>query len=212
MSTLIQRMQSDYLNNHDFLAALGREDICVLADFLDHQQVMSAFWHRFYSGDLPRQVICGLNPGRLGAGLTGVPFTDFQTLARWMPQIERQDTEPSAQFFAKVVDAIGVESFFQRFYVTNISAVGYVKDGRNLNYHDLPAEALEFVGRRFVEEMENVRPLRIIALGRQVERSIKKLLPEVSVTYLPHPAWVSTYRKSSQQDWIDLYLIKLSNV
>ncbi len=49
MSTLIQRMQSRYLNNHDFLAALGREDICVLADFLDHQQVIM----RFGTGFIP---------------------------------------------------------------------------------------------------------------------------------------------------------------
>jgi len=73
MSTLIQRMQTRYLHNHDFLAALGRESTCALSDFLGNQQVMSAFWHRFYPGDLPRQVICGLNPGQLGAGLTGVP-------------------------------------------------------------------------------------------------------------------------------------------
>lgn len=43
MSTLIQRMQTRYLHNHDFLAALGRESTCALSDFLGNQQVMSAF-------------------------------------------------------------------------------------------------------------------------------------------------------------------------
>jgi len=206
MNNLIQHMQT----RHAFLGALGRENICVLSNFLSHRQVMDDFWRRFYPEELPRHVICGLNPGRFGAGLTGVPFTDFQTLSRWMPSVERQDTEPSAQFFAQVVAAVGVEAFFRRFYVTNVSAVGYVKDGRNLNYHDLPAGALEVVERRFVEEMEIVRPQQIIALGRQVERSIKRLMPNVVVSYLPHPAWVSTYRKAAQHDWIERYLRVLS--
>lgn len=210
MNNLIQHMQTRYLDDYAFLSALGRENICVLSNFLSHRQVMDDFWRRFYPEELPRQVICGLNPGRLGAGLTGVPFTDFKTLSRWMPSVERQDTEPSAQFFAQVVEAVGVEAFFRRFYVTNVSAVGYVKDGRNLNYHDLPADALEVAERRFVEEMEIVRPQRIIALGRQVERSIKKLIPNVVVTYLPHPAWVSTYRKAAQHNWIERYLQVLS--
>lgn len=124
MKSLIQQMQAGYLADHAFLGTLGREGICVLSDFLQHPGVMEAFWSRYYGNELPREVICGLNPGRLGAGLTGVPFTDFQTLSRWLPGIDRRDSEPSAQFFAKVAEAVGVEAFFRRFYVTNISAVG----------------------------------------------------------------------------------------
>jgi len=207
MNNLIQNMQTRYLDDHAFLGALGRENICVLSNFLSHRQVMEDFWRRFYPEELPRRVICGLNPGRFGAGLTGVPFTDFQTLSRWMPSVEGQDTEPSAQFFAKIVDAIGVDSFFQRFYVTNVSAVGYVKDGRNLNYHDLPADALEVVEQNFTEEMRLVAPTRVVALGKHAYATVKKTLPsDIDITYLAHPSWIMTYRRRELDAWVQRYV------
>lgn len=206
MSTLIQRMQARYSNDHDFTAAYCREHICVLLDFCDRQQVMNAFWSRLYSCDLPRQVICGLNPDLSDEYLPGVPFSDFQRLARCMSEVERQDIEHSAPFFVKIIEAIGVESFFQRFYVTNVSAVGYFKEGRKLNYYDLPADALEFVERCFVEEMEIVRPQRVIALGREVEQTVMKLLPGIRLDYLPHPSWVMKQGGQEQQEWAEQYL------
>ncbi len=207
MKSLIRQKQAGYLADSAFLETLGREGICVLSDFLQHPDVMDAFWSRYYGNQLPREVICGLNPGRLGAGLTGVPFTDFQTLSRWLPGIERQDTEPSAQFFAKVVDAMGVEAFFRRFYVTNVSAVGYVKDGKNLNYHDLPEAALRVVERNFMEEMAAVGPVRIIALGRQAYATAIRLLSSSvgSVEYLPHPSWIMRYHPHDVDEWAHRY-------
>ena len=34
------------------------------------------FYGRFYRDDIRRYLIVGINPGRYGAGLTGIPFTD----------------------------------------------------------------------------------------------------------------------------------------
>ena len=208
MKNLIQHMQSRYLDDHAFLAELGREGICVLSDFLDHRHVMENFWATFYPEGPPPQVICGLNPGRHGAGLTGVPFRDFKTLSKWMQGINRQDAEPSAQFFAKVVEAVGVEAFFKRFYVTNISAVGYVRDGKNLNYHDLPEVALRVVERNFMEEMASVQPTRIIALGKHPYATVGKLLSSSvgDIAYLPHPSWIMTYRRREADDWLGRYI------
>ena len=36
----------------------------------------SAFYHKYYEDNEPRTLILGINPGRYGAGLTGIPFTD----------------------------------------------------------------------------------------------------------------------------------------
>ena len=38
------------------------------------------FYHRYYADEKPRIAILGINPGRFGAGVTGVPFTDPVTL------------------------------------------------------------------------------------------------------------------------------------
>src|SRR5688500_15388313 len=39
-------------------------------------EVCKAFYCKFYDDDLKRFLILGINPGRYGAGLTGIPFTD----------------------------------------------------------------------------------------------------------------------------------------
>ena len=205
--SLVQDMQARYLTDQGFLEILGQNEICVLTDFLDHREVADAFWSTFYPGDLPREVICGLNPGRLGAGLTGVPFTDFLSLSKLLPGIKRNDTEASAQFFFQVVQAVGAEAFFKRFYVTNISAVGFLKAGKNLNYHDLPQGARGVVERNFNEEMQVVAPTRVIALGRHAYASVKKNLPSgVEVSYLAHPSWIMTYRRSEADAWVRRYI------
>ena len=205
--SLVKDMQARYLADHEFLEILSQNEIGVLADFLDHREVADAFWSTYYPKDLPREVICGLNPGRLGAGLTGVPFTDFFSLSKWLPGIKRNDSEASAQFFFQVVQAVGVEAFFKRFYVTNVSAVGFLKAGKNLNYHDLPQAALEVVECNFHEEMRTVAPTRVIALGRHAYASVKKNVPtDVEVSYLAHPSWIMTYRRRETDAWVQRYI------
>ena len=34
------------------------------------------FYNKYYNNTQPRRIILGINPGRFGAGLTGIPFTD----------------------------------------------------------------------------------------------------------------------------------------
>src|SRR6187402_2535739 len=39
-------------------------------------EISSAFYRKFYNDNHPRHLILGINPGRFGAGVTGVSFTD----------------------------------------------------------------------------------------------------------------------------------------
>ena len=43
--------------------------------------VISQFYHKFYDDTCPRYLILGINPGRFGAGVTGIPFTDTKRLS-----------------------------------------------------------------------------------------------------------------------------------
>ena len=38
--------------------------------------IMMQFYKKFYDDTKPRQLILGINPGRLGSGGTGVPFRE----------------------------------------------------------------------------------------------------------------------------------------
>ena len=43
-------------------------------------EISSAFYKKYYDDFEPRHLIIGINPGRFGAGITGVPFTDTKRL------------------------------------------------------------------------------------------------------------------------------------
>ena len=209
---LLQQNLDRYLNDKAFLNLLGEHGVCIPSDFVDNEEGISAFWKKFYGNSVPRIMICGINPGRLGAGKTGVPFLDFASLSQLIPGIDRHDSENSASFFFEVVKSFGAESFFKTFYVTNFSSVGYVKDGVNFNYNDLPQVALETVERNFLAEIAIVEPTHVISLGREVHRSVRKLLPpgiDCSL-YLPHPSWIATYRSNEVGYWVQRYREVLS--
>lgn len=210
---LLHLNHSRYLDNHSFLQMIGVSNICVLSDFLLNGEIVDAFWDRYYAQAVPRSVICGLNPGRFGAGKTGIPFLDFQSLSQLMPGVDRQDSEKSAAFFYKVIQAYGSDAFFRHFYVTNVASVGFLCDGRNLNYPDLPKAALAIVEANFCEEMKIVKPTCLISLGTAVQHTARKLLSlDVDCTLrLPHPAWVATYRSREMEKWVDEYVKALKS-
>ncbi|NLX67760.1 MAG: DUF4918 family protein, partial [Bacteroidales bacterium] len=59
------------------------EGFQVLNPFLENQETMSvmeAFYHKYYNDTHQRRFIIGINPGRHGAGVTGIPFTDTKRL------------------------------------------------------------------------------------------------------------------------------------
>lgn len=207
MNLLLQRLNR-YLTDRDFLRLLGDHDMCIPSDFVNNREGIDAFCQLFYSDAVPRVMICGTNPGRFGAGMTGIPFLDYMSLSQIIPGIDRQDSEKSASFFFQVVRRFGVDLFFRTFYVSNFSSVGYLKDGKNLNYYDLPPAALAIVERNFLSEVEAINPTHVISLGEAVQRSVKKLLPasvDCSLR-LPHPSWVTTYRVNDMGRWVARYL------
>lgn len=211
---IIHQNLDRYLIDHDFLRLIGGDDICVLSDFILNRANIDTFWQQYYSTTLPHTVICGLNPGRFGAGKTGIPFLDFLSLSQLIAGIHSADSEKSASFFFKVIQSYGVAAFFHEFYVTNIASVGFIRGGKNLNYHDLPDAALAVVERNFLAEMAIVKPTRVIALGIAVQRTTKKLLSaEVDCSLrLPHPAWVATYRGGELDRWVEKYVAMLKSV
>ena len=42
--------------------------------------ISSSFYKKYYNDNNSRHLILGINPGRFGAGLTGIPFTDPKRL------------------------------------------------------------------------------------------------------------------------------------
>jgi hypothetical protein len=72
-------------------------------------QVSSAFYKKFYDDNRPRCLVLGINPGRFGAGFTGIPFTDTKRLTGecGIEYTGRQTHEPSSVFIYEVIKAYG---------------------------------------------------------------------------------------------------------
>src|ERR1700748_2326285 len=74
------------------------------------------FYQKYYGDDASRILILGINPGRLGVGMTGIPFTDPKRLVSvlGLPYSGKVTHEPSSVFVYDMVDAFGgPEKFYK---------------------------------------------------------------------------------------------------
>jgi hypothetical protein len=186
-------------------------DITIITDFLENIRWMEAFYRRYVEPFQPRFVICGINPGRFGSGKVGIPFLDFRALNELVGDTGRLDSEKSARFFYSVVKHFGPGRFYSTFYVTNVSRLGFTKDGRNINYYRLPEDIQAVILDQFIHEMDLVDPAHIISTGREVERTLASLKASGRIRAdiglrLRHPRWcgIDRNRAAGFREYVDL--------
>src|SRR3954468_22167403 len=105
-------------------------------------QIVEEFFHKFYSDTKERKIFLGINPGRFGAGITGVNFTAAKQLREvcGIDHPYKNGTELSAEFIYDLIAAYGgVEKFYGDFFIGSVCPLGFVQNGKNLNYYDDPA-------------------------------------------------------------------------
>jgi hypothetical protein len=180
------------------------------------------FYYKFYDDDNTRTLILGINPGRFGGGITGVPFTDPLKLAMYcgIPNDLKKKVELSADFIYKIIEAFGgPEKFYRKFYISALSPLGFVKDGKNLNYYDIK------------ELQQAVEPFMIRSLQLQLEFGANRdvcfclgegknfnYLNAINQRYgffnqiipLSHPRFIMQYRRKSVDAFVKDYLRKLA--
>jgi uracil-DNA glycosylase len=187
-------------------------------------EIASLFYKKFYGDKNPRVFIFGINPGRFGAGITGVPFTDPLRLAEkcGIPNDWKKQAELSSLFVYDVIDGYGgVKEFYDRFYITALFPLAFVRHGKNLNYYDdkelLRASTpfmLECI-RHQLATMPTISTCFCLGEGenyKQFKRIndqhhfFKEIIP------LPHPRWVMQYRRKKIPEFVELYVKKLNAV
>lgn len=180
------------------------------------------FYQKYYNDQNGRIVLFGINPGRFGGGITGVPFTDpiqLETSCEIENTFDKR-AELSSGFIYEVIAAFGGPiHFYKHFYISAMSPLGYVSGGKNLNYYDIPEwkplfdqysterikEQLSFPLHRKIAfsigQGENVKFLEFLNKKNQFFDKI--------IT-LPHPRWVMQYRLKRKAEFIEEYVAKLS--
>lgn len=170
-------------------------------------KLMTQFGQKFYADQRPRVALLGINPGRFGAGRTGVAFTDPATLTDvcGIPNALPQHPELSSQFVYRVVAELGgPAAFYQDFYVGSLYPLVLLRHGKNYNYYDSKAltAALEPDIRRSlqrqVEELGLVRTAAV-CLGRRNGQLFEKLNQELklfdTIQVLDHPRYLMQYKR-----------------
>ena len=103
------------------------------------QVYVRSFLSKFCSDNRERVLVFGINPGRFGSGITGVTFTDpvaleiFCDIPNGLPK-KRELSSIFIYDFARYWG--GAQKLYQDFYVTAVSPLGFVKNGKNFNFYD----------------------------------------------------------------------------
>lgn len=176
-----------------------------------------AFYETYYSDRKSRYFIFGINPGRFGAGVTGVPFTDpirLESVAGIKNSFPKK-TELSSQFIFQVIAAVGgLHAFTQGYYITSLCPFGFVKNGKNFNYYD-DRKLQEAVREHIIENIRSqvsfgARRDKAFSLGMGKNVQFFEQLNQEyqwfsEIVPLPHPRWVMQYRRRHLEEYVALY-------
>jgi hypothetical protein len=199
------------------------EGVAIMNPFADEQawQLAEAFYHKFYNDTHPRRFIFGINPGRFGAGVTGVPFTDpirLKEVCGIDNDLPRK-AELSSLFIYAMIEAYGgARAFYHDFYITALSPLGFTKNGVNLNYYDdksLMKSIEPFMVDCIRQQQKTITTTDIcFCLGEGTNYKIFQKLNErygffKQITPLPHPRWIMQYRRKKVDEFVQLYVEKL---
>ena len=185
------------------------------------RRIVTTFHRKYYSDGRPRLLMLGINPGRLGAGSTGLSFTDTKRCEGdlGIPVTGLRTHEPSSDFFYRMVRGVGgPEAFYGGVYVHAICPLGFVKRGANgtevnLNYYD--EAALEKAVTPFIERWLRtlvdcgMRTDAVVCIGTGKNAAyFTKLNARLGLfdraVALEHPRYIMQYKTRS----IDLYVRK----
>lgn len=186
------------------------------------QRYVRAFLDKYFRETQERVLILGINPGRFGAGITGVTFTDPVALADECG-IENdlpRKRELSSIFIYSVINELGgPKAFYARFFLSAVCPLGFTKGGVNLNYYDNP-KLERAVTPLIVSSTEAQIALgcsreHVIVLGRGHNAKFFKRLNEqhrwfASVHALDHPRFILQYRRKRVDTYVRSYADVLS--
>lgn len=192
-------------------------------EYPESREATRTFYDKYYNDSHPRYLIIGINPGRFGAGVTGIPFTDPKRLTEkcGIPYKGKMVHEPSSVFVYDMIDAYGgPEAFYKKFFFHSVFPLGFVsvdERGRELNYNYYDSKELIAVCMPFI--LQHIRSL--IAMGVRTDicyclgtgknyqlfsrlneqhHFFKMVIP------LEHPRFIVQYKSKHREEYIKKYL------
>lgn len=192
-------------------------------------RIVREFHHKYFNDDRSRKLMLGINPGRLGAGSTGLCFTDTKRCESdlGIPVNGFRTHEPSSDFFYRMVRAMGgADVFYHDVYVQAICPLGFTKPGPNgspvnLNYYDdrglqraITPFVVTWLGKLIRTGMRS-DVVFCIGTGKNLayletlnaeHRLFQRIVP------LEHPRYIMQYKARSMDAYVRKYVEALSEV
>jgi hypothetical protein len=199
------------------------EDIEVMNPFLDPETLncCKAFYNKYYSDNNTRYMIFGINPGRFGGGITGIPFTDPIRLQNecGIKNNWAKKQELSSVFIYEMINEMGgPEHFYSNYYISAVSPLGFTRGNKNLNYYDdkkLQCQVKEFVTDCMNKQLSfNISRNVAFCLGHGKNYEYLTSLNEEmgyfkTIVPLSHPRFIMQYKLKKKSEYIDQYIHEL---
>ncbi|HEX5001956.1 MAG TPA: uracil-DNA glycosylase family protein [Bacteroidia bacterium] len=200
------------------------KEITVLNPYADEhiKQLTGKFIRHYYRSASARVLVLGINPGRKGGGITGIPFTDPVALSEicGINNNLKQERELSSTFIYEMINTFGGPDFFyDNVLLSAVSPLGFVKNDKNSNYYDEPDLLKKVTGFiqnafRFHSEL-NVTRDAVISLGKEngefVSVMNEKLKLFKKVIVLEHPRYIMQYKRKQMKGYCDKYIRIISS-
>jgi hypothetical protein len=206
--------------------------ITIMNPFRSNAEIISVitqFYQKFYNDFKLRHLILGINPGRFGAGVTGIPFTDTKRLKEkcgiYFPGPETHET--SSIFMYEMIDEYGgAKKFYSDFYISSVCPLGFTSFGKNekeTNYNYYDSKKLNESIKDFA--VESIK----LQIGFGIERDVcfclgtgqnYEFLTQLNnkqnffhkIVPLEHPRYVIQYKSKQKHIYINKYISEFQKV
>jgi hypothetical protein len=184
---------------------------------------LKLFCDRFYQTGDKRILVAGINPGRFGAGITGVPFTDPVALFTHcgIKNSFDQRAELSSTWIYEMIGAMGgPDHFYKSFLLSAVCPLGFLKGTKNANYYD-DSKLFNSLRPFIVEALTahaamNLRRDVVISLGKKNADHLNELNQRLKlfdrIITLEHPRFIMQYRRRSSDEYIRKYIDTFSSL
>ena len=181
-------------------------------------EVVKRFFKKFYTDNRPRKLLLGINPGRFGAGITGINFTAPRQLKDecGIDHTWGNSSELSAEFIYEMINAYGgSQKFYGDFFIGAVSPLGYIKDGKNINYYDdkqLQKSVTPFIVETIRQQLKmglsndtcfcigGEKNYKFLSELNEKHKFFRTILP------LAHPRFIMQYRRKKKDEFVKEYL------
>jgi hypothetical protein len=166
-------------------------------------------------------MILGINPGRFGAGITGINFTAPKQLKETcsIDHPFKHSSELSAEFIYEVIENYGgCKKFYNDWFIGAVCPLGFIKEGKNINYYDnknLQKAVTPFIIDTINQQLSfGLKRDFCICIGEDKNYKFLTALNKEQnwfweIIPLPHPRFILQYRRRQKEEYIRQYLSAL---